>query len=210
VACVAVGYAGDGDVAAGDGAAGDGVGDAGDGVAGDGDSVDGDGDSDSGDGDSGDGDSGDGDSGDGDGDDVISEIEIDPICQGPYHILDRADRNVDFNDGDGNIEWCDRSNSGQVGPQWQGLGWYRFVGNAGVQLPEDPPELHSCGTEKPGWMLADHPTIEDGVVSRTTCFNWANDTCQWQANIEVVNCGLFYLYHLPDAPLCALRYCGID
>lgn len=140
----------------------------------------------------------------------LCENNVDFQCLQPYHVLDIADRNVDFNDGDGNIEWCDRTNSAKVDPQWHGLGWYRLMGAAGTRLPVEPPKNHSCGTEAPGWMLGDHPTVIDGVVLRTACFSWTKDACSWQSAMEVVNCGDFYLYRLLNTFTCSLRYCGTD
>jgi hypothetical protein len=204
---------GDGNSGDGDGESGDGDGDPGDGDGGpgDGDPGDGDGDGDANDGGSGDGGSGDGGSGDGDGDgNIESEVIVDPQCAETYYVLNLADRNIDFNDGDGNIEWCDRNNSSKVDPQWQGLGWYRLMDAAGTQIPNDPPEYHACGTAAPGWMVEDHPAIIDGVVGATICFSWANNTCLWQEQIQVVHCDGYYLYRLPNASTCSLRYCGTD
>jgi hypothetical protein len=155
----------------------------------------------------GDGD-GDGDGG-GDGGNLISDTEIQAICDGDYYEFTRPDRNVNHNDGDGNIETCDRTNSNIVDDEWWGYEWYRFTGAAGNRMPEDAPNQHSCGCEAPGWMLGDHPLVDEGVAPRTVCFHWSNDTCQWQADIEVINCGNFYVYHLPNATTCALRYCGV-
>lgn len=135
---------------------------------------------------------------------------VDSQCLASYHVLDLADRNVTFNDGDDKVEWCDRTNATFVDSQWQGLGWYRLMGAAGTRLPVTPPNDHSCGTEAPGWMLAEHPTVIDGVVLRTICFSWAQVTCHWESPIEVVNCGDFYLYRLLNTKTCSLRYCGTD
>lgn len=139
----------------------------------------------------------------------LCENNVHHQCQQAYHVLDLADRNVEFNDGDGKVEWCDRTNSSDVDSQWQGLGWYRLMGAAGTRLPVVPPSEHSCGTQAPGWMLDEHPSVLDGVVLRMTCFAWANNICQWKSAIEVVNCGDFYLYRLLNTTTCALRYCGV-
>jgi hypothetical protein len=39
-------------------------------------------------------------------------------------------------------------------------------------------------------------------------FHWSGNQCNWNANVQVVNCGEFYLYNLPNTPVCSLRYCG--
>jgi hypothetical protein len=199
--------AGDGDGDGDSGSSGDGDGDGDGGNSGDGDG-DGDGGGD-GDGDGGGDGGGDGDGdggGDGDGDGDLLE-NPDNVCM-TYHVLNLANRRISFNDGDGGIEWCDRTNSSDVDPQWQGLGWYRLMEPAGTMLPEYPPAVQSCGTEKPGWMIGEHPALVDGVVDRVVCFAWANDACQWQEDIKVVNCDGYYLYRLPDASTCSLRYCA--
>jgi cysteine-rich repeat protein len=140
----------------------------------------------------------------------LCENNVAAQCAQPYHVLDLADRNVEFNDGDDNVEWCDRTNSPKVDTQWHGLGWYRFMGDAGTRLASTPQTDHSCGTEAPGWMLGDHPSVLDGVVLRSTCFAWTNNACLWKSAIEVVICGDFYLYRLLNTITCSLRYCGID
>jgi Notch-like protein len=40
------------------------------------------------------------------------------------------------------------------------------------------------------------------------CFNWSGNTCNWNAQIQVVACIDYYLYNLPNTPVCSLRYCG--
>jgi hypothetical protein len=59
-------------------------------------------------------------------------------------------------------------------------------------------------------MVEEHPALIDGVVGRVVCFNWGIDSCLWDEEIEVVNCDGYYLYRLPDASTCSLRYCGTD
>ena len=72
---------------------------------------------------------------------------------------------------------------------------------------------HSCGTRAPGWMNGAHPTVDDGKVTRTVCYHYNSNCCQWSNNIEVVNCGQYYVYKListsPQNP-CHLAYCGSD
>lgn len=136
----------------------------------------------------------------------VSGCGLNPQCEQAYTTLDEADRSVSFNDGNFGVNLCD--NSPDPASDWQGDGWYRIDGAAGTQLPEAPPALFSCGTDAPGWLNGAHPIPSDGVVSRQACFYWSTDTCNWTTSIEVVNCGSFYLYHLVDAPLCTLRYCG--
>ena len=66
-----------------------------------------------------------------------------------------------------------------------------------------------CGTSASGWMNGVHPTVAEGKVTRKVCYNY-DSCCQWSNNIDVVNCGLFYVYKLSRPPVCTLRYCGSD
>ncbi len=101
--------------------------------------------------------------------------------------------------------YCDQNNNS---PGWQGAAWYRFTGAAGVKMPESAPSKYRCSTHAPGWLNGAHPAPEDGKVTRQVCFHWGNNTCNWNASVQVVNCGDYYLYNLPQTPVCSLRYCG--
>ncbi len=116
-------------------------------------------------------------------------------------------RNISFNDGSGGFSFCD---SGATALGWQGPNWYQFTGAAGTQMPESPPSIYSCATAAPGWLNGSHPTVAAGQSTRQVCFNWSSNTCNWSASVEVINCGAFFIYNLPDAPACNLVYCGED
>ncbi len=87
-------------------------------------------------------------------------------------------------------------------------GRYRFTGAHGDQILDSPADRYRCGTNSPGWMVGAHPSVAEGVVSRTVCFAWTDTDCNREAEIQVRNCGDYYLYDLPDTPACRLRYCG--
>lgn len=96
------------------------------------------------------------------------------------------------------------------------LGWVRFWfvnGSKNYQyLTETMPPTNMCGTNAPGWMASGvHPSVNDGIVSRVVCFNWAGYNCYpgWNVTIQVVNCGPYFLYQLANNPLPAgyLAYC---
>ncbi|MFO0634636.1 MAG: hypothetical protein U0168_17470 [Nannocystaceae bacterium] len=137
-----------------------------------------------------------------------TDVDPDPQCSQPYAVLDEADRNVSFNDGNGGIEYGDQSGDAAQSPNWLGDGWYRFDGSAGTQMPETAPAAFACGTDAPGWLSGAHPQVADGVVDRQACFSWSGNTCNWSTDIQVVDCGEFYLYHLVDTQATVLRYCG--
>ena len=102
----------------------------------------------------------------------------------------------------GNLLKCDRNDLASS------PAWYRFTDAAGTRMPTSPVAIHHCGTHAPGWMSGQHPTKDDGVVQRKVCFHWSNNVCRWSVNIDVRNCGAFYVYKLPKTPYCWLRYCG--
>ena len=96
---------------------------------------------------------------------------------------------------------CDRTDLPTVGK------WHRFMGAAGNAMPTSCVPKHRCGTHAPGWLKGDHPTKEQGVVSRQVCFHWWWSCCLWNVYIKVRNCGEYYVYQLPQTPVCYLRYC---
>jgi hypothetical protein len=88
-------------------------------------------------------------------------------------------------------------------------GWYRFGGGAGIKMATTCSRTYRCGTNAPGWMVGAHPTVAQGKVEREVCYHWSkHGCCQFSNDIEVLNCGKFYVYKLYPAPACYLRYCG--
>lgn len=114
-----------------------------------------------------------------------------------YKVLDSADRSV-HHDYDGSAG-CDNN----LQP-----GWYRFQGDAGSTMANECPDERKCGTLVPGWLQGSLPSVKDGKVTRKVCFNRRNNCCRTSVEVEVRNCGGFYVYKLPKAPYCQLRYCG--
>ena len=88
------------------------------------------------------------------------------------------------------------------------LGWYRFRGAAGTEMPTSCVGQNRCGTHAPGWLNGLHPSAADGIVRATVCFHWSNQCCLWSINIRVRNCSGFYVYELGPTPGCHYRYCG--
>ena len=92
-------------------------------------------------------------------------------------------------------------------------GWYRFQGNAGTKMPTSCVAPNKCSTHATGWLNGAHPSVEEGKVTKNVCFSWGSNCCRWSINIEVINCGGFFLYHFRGTPPqhpCNLRYCGTD
>lgn len=87
-------------------------------------------------------------------------------------------------------------------------GWFRFVGEGGVRMPEACVPGQRCQTDAPMWLKEAHPVLEDGPVTRTACAHWSGNCCYWSSKVQVQACpGGYYVYKLDGTPLCNLRYC---
>ena len=117
-------------------------------------------------------------------------------------MLDQADRSMSF--ADKNVVKCDQNEEDGI----PFTGWYRFMGDAGDQMPDKCVASWRCGAKATGWLNGAHPTEQDGVVTREVCYNWDSNCCRWKNSIKIRNCGEFYVYELQKPPTCNLRYCG--
>merc|ERR1712037_698811 len=95
-------------------------------------------------------------------------------------------------------------------PDWKGSTWYRFTGGAGSRLAETRPGSKHCGTACAGYLFDGHPSVPEGIVSRTVYFECSSNAKYDPVSIEVLNCGDYYVYHLPDTPDCYEGFCGIE
>ena len=119
-------------------------------------------------------------------------------CQN-YQSLTSADRKVNYTYH--NIS-CDSG----LGP-----GWFRFQGAAGTRMPTSCPPSWRCNAHGSGWLNGGHPTVAEGRVTKQVCFHWNSDCCHWTTNIQVINCGSFYVYYFSGTGgWCHGRYCGTD
>jgi cysteine-rich repeat protein len=145
----------------------------------------------------------DGDNDENDGCDSQCVAHNHPQCTMPYTTFDKGDRNKNTGVG----SFCDRQDA--LNPEgWSGPGWYRFTGPAGTQMSETAVGVEHCSTYSAGWLNGPHPALGDGIVDIQACFSWKDESCHFATMIQVVACTDFYLYQLPDAPECDLRYCG--
>ena len=92
-------------------------------------------------------------------------------------------------------------------------GWYRFQGAAGDRMAESCVPFERCGGMASGWLKGGHPKEGNGVVQRKVCFSWlsgSNACCKWSLEIDVRNCGPFYVYRFRSAADVgeSARYCG--
>jgi hypothetical protein len=79
-------------------------------------------------------------------------------------------------------------------------------------MPTSCVPKYRCGTRATAWMNGNHPTVGEGNVSRKVCYNWDGNCCNGSNNIEVVNCGQYYVYKLSltSSRCVCCRFCGSD
>ena len=118
--------------------------------------------------------------------DVVGGVDR-PECS-DYMTLDEDWRNV----GATGAVYCDRDEVALNA-------WYRFEGPAGTMMPEWAPDAYQCSTHAPGWLDGAHPGPGDSGEIHT-CWHWSGDTCLWESETTVTNCGGYYVYYLRDLP----------
>ena len=66
-----------------------------------------------------------------------------------------------------------------------------------------------CGGYKTGWLRdGNHPVSKWDKSNGTVCFQSHASDCDVSVQVQIVNCNTFFVYYLPDTPMCNLRYCG--
>ncbi|XP_067884562.1 uncharacterized protein [Heterodontus francisci] len=86
------------------------------------------------------------------------------------------------------------------------FGWYRFKSSGGWKIPETSVPVYHCSTASPGWLQGSHPSVGQGVVTRTVCFNWGGNHCYWTHEIRIKNCSSYFVYELKSLFYC-IAYC---
>ncbi|XP_078359039.1 oncoprotein-induced transcript 3 protein-like [Oculina patagonica] len=119
-----------------------------------------------------------------------------------YSTLNSASRSASHQLPTGSSPSCDNS----LPP-----GWYRFLNPAGDQMASSCSSVPSgkCGTVVTGWLSTAHPKMMDGVVSGKVCFRWGSSCCQWSQDIQLRDCGRFFVYKLGKTIACPMGFCGI-
>ena len=84
--------------------------------------------------------------------------------------------------------------------------WVRFSGAGGTLLATSPPPQPQCGTQATGWYSSSLPS-EGMTINGTVCYVYNSNNCNWSNQINVTNCGGFYVFGLIAPPQCSLRYC---
>ena len=135
----------------------------------------------------------------------MTTSEVPNVCHDlDYMILSDSSRNINHVT---DSHFCDDFDSLSSSPDWRGPGWYRIMGPAGTQLPEEIVEMYHCGTSATGWLNGTHRIVFNEIVDRQVCFSIHEEPCRYQSAIQVLNCGDFFLYNLESTPTCILRYC---
>jgi hypothetical protein len=75
-------------------------------------------------------------------------------------------------------------------------------------MPSSCVPRKGCGVLGSGWMNGAHPAVADGKVTRKVCYHNVSGCCSFSNDIEVVNCGQYYVYNLSPPRVCDSRYCG--
>lgn len=57
-----------------------------------------------------------------------------------------------------------------------------------------PTDVRVCNTHAPGCLNGQHPTTDEGEVTRQVCCHWLSNCYKWSNNIKVKNCGAYYVY----------------
>lgn len=86
-------------------------------------------------------------------------------------------------------------------------GWYKSVSDAGTDMPtECPVGGFRCGTSKPIWLNGTYPA-NGTIKTLTACVSDYGSCCDKSYEIEVKNCGNFYVYKLQPTFGCSQAYC---
>ena len=123
-------------------------------------------------------------------------------------ILNEEDRNVNSERGN----FCDKNDAPSQSIDWQGEGWYRIMDPAGTKIPEGRVTSQKCGTFSTGWLNGTHPNQLGEQIEAQVCFDIGipdDGLCRYEKSIQIINCGAYYLYSLPDVSICESRYCTV-
>ncbi|KAK6466754.1 hypothetical protein HHUSO_G35868, partial [Huso huso] len=131
------------------------------------------------------------------GQDCITDSCVDPCQQ--YNVLDEPWRSTHFPVSSSSVPKCDRDLNG----------WYRFLVNESVRMPETCVPEYSCGTHAPMWINGTHPLETDGIVSRQSCGKWSSNCCYFKTTVHIKACpGNYHVYKFQGTPGCNLAYCA--
>ena len=77
-------------------------------------------------------------------------------------------------------------------------------------MPDHMVPQDQCGTSAPVWLNGRHPTKKGQNVVRKACVNKLdlNDGCWGFFDINIMNCGDYFVYYLPPPDHCSVAYCA--
>ncbi|XP_043550581.1 uncharacterized protein LOC122552147 isoform X2 [Chiloscyllium plagiosum] len=87
-------------------------------------------------------------------------------------------------------------------------GWYSFNSSGEWMIPENAIPIDHCCTRSTGWLNGRHPSVSEGEVTRTICFNWNNNNCSSRQDIIIKKCSTFFVYELKPTQFCNAGYCA--
>ena len=131
-----------------------------------------------------------------------------------YLTLNDPTRNRNYGVVDEHQEVCDQTDCFLrpcfgTSIDWHGSNWYRVEGPAGSRITDSYVEPDHCNTHQGGWINGTHPTVLDEIVDRTVCFSrYYGDCFRRPKEIQIRNCGEYYLYYLQETSMCDHRYCS--
>ena len=139
---------------------------------------------------------------------------LDAACTN-YEVLDDARRHYtqDVNYKIHGTYLCDSDTApSRWKHDWKGRNFYRIMGPAGTRIKEGCVTGHdACGTNEQGYISnGTHPTLLNQRATLTICFKTANicSHCSSKSiDIEVINCGSYFVYDLISIDKCAHAYC---
>ena len=141
------------------------------------------------------------------GDKIVNDSLPSPCYPHNHRVLDETWRKVSQHRNTvGNH--CNKKTGYYCNKHGSQPGWHRGSPTIGGAMPETCPTDSHCGTYIPGWLKGSHPTVIGQKVSQTVCFHYYNNCCQRQITVQVINCGSYYVYYLPNVPFCNMAYCG--
>ena len=147
-------------------------------------------------------------------------VVLDAECKN-YKVLDDARRHytqrISENPYPENINLCDSDTAGSgltYKGNWEGRNFYRIMGPAGSKIREGcVPERNACTTWQQGYISSGtHPTIPNQRATLTVCFKngyvCPPSNCIHSIDIEVINCGSYFVYDLLSTDRCSYAYCS--
>ena len=75
-------------------------------------------------------------------------------------------------------------------------GWFTYNGSAGTRMATTCVPADHCGTFVPGWLVGNHPSVDEGLVVRSVCLSKSQVCCMTSVSVLVRNCSGFFVYKL--------------